>query len=134
MIRDIAAVIAGLAAAIVLIFLVQKVGHILYPPPPDIDINDVEAARTYISQLPLLALLFPIFSYFVGAFAGSMIACRIGTERPKVFAGIIGLVLLAFTIGNLVWIPHPHWFSALAVAAVLTASWLAMSISPTKTT
>jgi len=130
MIRNAAAIIIGLATAILLIFLVQKVGHVVYPPRDDLDTNDVTAMRTYFSQLPLLAQLFPIFSYFIGAFVGSVVAPAIGTAQPKNLVGIIGLILLALTISNLIAIPHPHWFSALAIAVIIGGSWLAAQLAP----
>ena len=129
MLRDIGAIVAGLIVAFGAIMGVQMIGHSIWPPPTDIDWNDVEAARTYISQLPFLSLLFPIASYFVGAFAGPFVASKIGTARPMVFAGVIGLVLLAATIANLIQIPHPYWFAALALAAVLVGTWLALQLS-----
>ncbi len=74
-------------------------------------------------------MLFPIVSYFVGAFAGPFVACRIGTAKPVLFVGIIGIVLLAFTVANLIQIPHPVWFSVLAVAAILVGGWLALQLA-----
>lgn len=129
MLRDIGAIIAGLVVAFGAIMGVQMIGHAIWPPPTDIDWNNVGDARTYISQLPFLALLFPIASYFVGAIAGPFVASKIGTARPAVFAGVIGLVLLAATIANLIQIPHPYWFSALALAAVLVGAWLGLQLS-----
>lgn len=129
MLRDIAAVIAGLAVSIVVIMAVQMIGHAIWPPPEGLDWNDTEVIRTYTSQLPFLALLFPIVSYLLGALAGPFVACRIGTLRPLVFVGIIGLVLLAFTIANLIQVPHPVWFSVLAVAAVFIGCWLALQLA-----
>jgi uncharacterized membrane-anchored protein len=128
MLRDVTATVLGLAVAIAVIMGIQMVGHAIWPPPESLDWKDTEVVRTYVSQLPFLALLFPILSYFLGALAGPVVASKIGTARPVVFAGIIGLVLLAFTIANLIQIPHPHWFSALAVAAVPVGAWLAMNI------
>jgi hypothetical protein len=129
MLRDIAAVVAGLAVSIAIIMVVQATGHALWPPPDGLDWNDTEVIRTYTSQLPFLALLFPIASYFLGAFGGPFVACRIGTVKPLVFVGIIGIVLLAFTIANLIQIPHPVWFSVLAVAAVVIGGWLALQFA-----
>jgi len=116
--------------AFVLIALVEKLGHILYPPPPDLDFSDMDAIRPYIASLPLWVLLFPIFAYFIGAFSGALVASYIGTARPMIFAAIIGLFVLAGTIANLIWIPHPLWFSVLAIVAVVGAAWLAMKIAP----
>ena len=132
MLRDTAATIAGLAVAIGIIMAVQMAGHAIWPTPEGLDLNDAEVVRTYVSQLPFLALLFPILSYFLGALAGPLVASKIGTARPIAFAGIIGLVLLAFTIANLIQISHPPWFSVLAVAAVLVGPWLAMNIASHK--
>jgi len=128
-IRNAAAIIVGLAAAILLIFTIQKVGHFIYPPRADLDTNDVAVMRTYFSQLPLLAQLFPVFSYFMGAFVGPLVACAIGTAQPKNLVGIIGLILLALTISNLISIPHPHWFSAFALAVIVGGAWLAMQLA-----
>lgn len=132
MLRDIAAVIAGLAVSIIIIMAVQMVGHTLWPPPEGLDWNDTEVVRTYTSQLPFLALLFPIVSYFLGALAGPFVACRIGTLKPLVFVGIIGIVLLASTIANLIQMPHPIWFSILAVAAVIIGGWLALQLGSSR--
>ena len=128
MLRDVAATVVGLAVAIAVIMGIQSIGHVIWPPPEGLDWNDTEVVQTYVSQLPFAALLFPILSYFLGALAGPVVASKIGTARPIVFGGIIGLVLLAFTIANLIQIPHPHWFSALAVAAVPVGAWLAINI------
>jgi hypothetical protein len=129
MLRNIGAVIAGLAVSIGIIMAVQTAGHALWPPPVGLDYNDSDVIRTYTSQLPFLALLFPIVSYFLGALAGPYAACRIGTARPLILVGIIGIVLLAFTVANLIQIPHPVWFSVLAVAAVIIGGWLALQLA-----
>ena len=132
MLRDIGAIIAGLAVSVIIIMAIQMVGHTLWPPPEGLDWNDTEVIRTYTSQLPFLALLFPIVSYFLGALAGPFVACRIGTLKPLVSVGIIGVVLLAFTIANLIQIPHPIWFSILAIAAVIIGGWLALQFGSSR--
>jgi hypothetical protein len=129
MLRDIGATLAGLAVSIGVIMTVQMIGHSIWPPPAGLDWNNGEVVRTYTSQLPFLALLFPIASYFLGALAGPFVACRIGTTRPLVFIGVICLVLLASTIANLIQIPHPLWFAVLAVAAIIIGGWLALQLA-----
>ena len=129
MLRDIGATLAGLAVSIGVITAVQMVGHGLWPPPEGLDWSDAEVIRTYTSQLPFLALLFPIVSYFLGTLAGPLLASRIGTQQPLVFVGVIGTVLLAFTVANLIQIPHPTWFSIAAVAAVIIGGWLSLQLA-----
>ena len=132
MLRDIGAIVAGLVVAFGVIMGVQMIGHAIWPAPANLDWNETEVVQTYVSQLPFQALMFPIVSYFLGALGGPLIASSIGTARPLIFTGVIGLVLLAATIANLIQIPHPHWFSALAVAAVLVGAWLAMQLGNRK--
>ncbi|MDH3429121.1 MAG: hypothetical protein OEM60_10015 [Gammaproteobacteria bacterium] len=130
MIRDAAAVIAGVVTAFVLIMLIEKLGHLIYPPPADLDWSDPAAVRPYIATLPLLALLFPMFAWMIGTFAGSRLACFIGTARPLTLAGIVGGLVLAATIANLIVIPHPLWFSILSVLGIAASAWLAMQLCP----
>ncbi len=132
MLRDTLAAIAGLVVAFGVIMGVQMIGHSIWPPPAELDWNDVEVVRTYVSQLPFLALMVPIVSYFLGALGGPLVASTIGTGRPLVFAGVIGLVLLAATIANLIQIPHPVWFSVMAIAAVIVGAWLGMQLGNRK--
>lgn len=130
MLRNIGAAILGLATAVILVILIEWLGHVIYPPPPDLDTNDADAMRTFYSQLPLLALLFPMIAWFVGTFSGTLLACFIGTARPIAFAVAIGTLMLAATISNLILIPHPLWFSIISVAGVAGCAWLAMQFAP----
>ena len=130
MIRNIAAAIIGLVIAFALIMAIEKVGHMIYPPPPDLDFSDPEAVRPYIATLPILALLFPMFAWMIGTFSGSLVACVIGTVRPLAFAVVVGGLVLAGTIANLIVIPHPLWFSALSVIGIVASAWFAMLLAP----
>lgn len=131
MIRNVAGAIVGLVIAFALIMLIEKVGHVIYPPPADLDFSDPEAVRPYIATLPILALLFPMFAWMIGTFSGSLIACVIGTARPLAFAILVGGLVFAGTIANLIVIPHPLWFSVLSLLGILASAWLAMLLAPT---
>ncbi len=122
--RNIAAGVAGVVIAMLLVWLVQTVGHAVYPPPADLDVNDLEAMRAYVGTLPIGALLFVIGSYFVGTAVGTCAACAIGTMLPRVFAMFVACVMLIATAMNVAMIPHPVWFIVLAVVAIVVAAWL----------
>ena len=132
MIRDAGAALAGIVIAFVLVYAVQFVGHSIYPPPAGLDQHDIEAMQDYVSTLPVLALLFPMFAYFVGTFCGTLFACTVGTARPVIFAFIVGVLVMAGTVANLIWIPHPLWFSIGAVAGIIASAWLAMQAGGAK--
>ena len=129
MVRNVAAAITGIVTAFVLIMLIEKLGHSIYPPPPDIDFSDPEAMRPYIATLPFLALLFPMIAWVVATFAGTALACKIGTANPLAFAAVVGGLVLAGTIANLIVIPHPVWFSAVSLAAIAASAWIAVRVA-----
>ena len=131
MIRNIAALIAGIVTAFASIYLIKNLGHTIYPPPPDLDFSDPEAMRPYIATLPIIALLFPMFGWFIGAFAGSLVADFCGNAKPYVFAGIVGGLVLAATIANLILIPHPLWFSITSLLGIIASAWLATRVAVT---
>ena len=130
MLRNVIAGIAGIATAVLIVFAIEKLGHTLYPPPADLDYSDADAIRMYYSQLPLLALLFPMIAWIVGTFVGTLLACYVGTASTLTFAGVVGTLMLAATISNLIVIPHPLWFSIIAVIGVAGAAWLAVQFAP----
>ena len=57
MFRNVLAVVLGVTLAVVLIMAVERLGHVIYPPPADVDFADLEAVSEYINALPATALL-----------------------------------------------------------------------------
>lgn len=131
MLRDAGAAVAGIITAFGLIYGIEFLGHTIYPPPEGLDWSDPEAMRPYVASLPPLALLFPMFAWFIATFVGALVASALGTARPVIFAAIVGMLILAGTITNLIWIPHPLWFSVIAVLGIIGSAWLAVIVAPT---
>jgi hypothetical protein len=127
--KNIAAGVAGTLIAVGLVWLIEMAGHLVYPPPPDIDFSDKESLRAYAAGLPIGAFGFIGGAWFLGTLGGVLAACKVGTAEPKVFAMIIGGLILLATAVNLVMIPHPLWFSMSGVAGIIVAAWLGMSLS-----
>ena len=126
--RNIGAGIAGVVVAGLLVWLVEKVGHAVYPPPPDLDFANADAMRAYIDTLPLGALLFVAAAWFIGTLGGTLTACKLGTGRRYIYALVVGGLILVATVVNLVMIPHPMWFSVLAVLVILAGAWLGLKL------
>lgn len=125
MIRRIVATIAGIAVAVVVVMLVQKLGHSLYPPPADMDVNDQAFMKDYVANLPWGPLAFVIGSYALATLVGGWVAILIAGERPLVFSGIVAIFVLAGALTTVMTIPHPPWFTMLAVSGVVLAAILA---------
>ena len=127
-------VLAGLIGVIVAFFtvwLVQKLGHMVYPPPTDLDPADTEAFGAFVESLPVAALLFVIASYFIGAFDGTFVAALIARDDHYIYPALVGGVVLIATTMNLILIPHPTWFAVTAIIAIVVASWLGLKLSRT---
>ena len=126
--KNIGAGIAGVVIAIAIVWLIEMVGHSVYPPPPNMDFADADAMRAYTSRLPIGAFLFVGGAWFVATLCGTFAACKIGTAEPIVFAGVVGGLMLIATAANLIMIPHPLWFSMLGVVGIIVAAWLGMTL------
>ncbi len=126
--KNIAAGVAGVLIAMGLVWIVEFIGHSVYPPPPDLDFSDTESLRAYIGGLPLGAFLFVLGGWFVGTLGGTVAACRIGTTKPVNFAMLVGGFMLLATAFNLSMIPHPTWFSITGIAGIVIAAWLGVML------
>lgn len=127
--KNIAAGVAGVLVAMGLVWLVEMIGHAVYPPPPDIDFSDPDAMRVYIGTLPIGAFLFVGGAWFIGTLGGTLAACHFGSAAPKIYAMVVGGLMLVATATNLALIPHPLWFAILGVVGVIAAAWLGMFLS-----
>lgn len=119
MIKNILAVVAGLAAAFATVWLVMFFGHSVFPPPAGLDVNDRAQMQAYVESLPVAPLLFVLASYYLGTLLGILVADWLAPGGALRNALIIGALMLAATIANLVMIPHPMWFVAAAVGGIV---------------
>lgn len=129
MLRRILAIISGIAAAVALVTIIQKLGHSLYPPPADLDPADREFMEAYIAGLPWGPLAFVIASYVVATLVGGWVAAAVAAERPVIYTGVIAAFVLAGAISTVVMIPHPAWFTAATIVGVVIAALLAAALA-----
>lgn len=117
--RKIIAVVLGVVVAFVLIIAIESLGHSVYPLPDNMDISDPEAMQAYVMSAPIGAILLVLAAWLVATLVGGLLACFIARETPLVYAAIVGGLVLLGTIINLMSIPHPLWFSATSVVAII---------------
>ncbi len=129
MLRSIGAGVVGLMTAMLLVWLIELIGHAVYPPPVDIDFSDPEAVRAYTAALPVAAVLFVGVAWVIGTFVGVSVACRIGRAKPVIYAVLVGGFVLAGAITMLIIIPHPLWFSVVSLPAIIAAAYAAMRLA-----
>lgn len=117
MLRVVLGIIVGIAVSMGCIFVVEAIGHQIYPPPAGVSMNTPEIVADYIATAPTMALIFPPLGWFLGSAIGGWAARSI---TRKYWAGwvIAGLVLVGGII-NLFLIPAPLWMQIAAIAAPL---------------
>ncbi len=123
--RKIAAVLTGIVVAFALVFVIEMIGHRVYPPPSDLDFTQPDIVAGYMQTLPAGAFMFVLAGFALATLAGGFVAARIARSQAFLFAGIIGALMLAATVANLLMIPHPLWFSITAIALILVSTVLA---------
>lgn len=121
MLRKILAVLAGMVVAVLTIFLIERLGHAIFPPPAGIDFSDPAAMKAYTQNASVMELLFPAIAWVVATILGGCLATAIAKKSPFIYAAIIGGLILLGTLANLIMIPHPLWFSIVSVAAIVAA-------------
>ena len=109
-VRSAVAVLLGLLAAMFFIIGVEGVCSILYPFPPGVDPSDLEACRAHVATLPASAFLIAVAGWALATFAGSWVATRLGAARHPAHGIVLGAVLLAAAVVNMLMLPYPIWF------------------------
>lgn len=127
--RNIVAVVAGMITGSVVIWLIELLGHSLYPPPEGVDPSDPESVRTIMETIQAGALWMLVLAYAVGALVAGFVAAAVSRDASKNAALITGGVLLIFGLINLLMIPHPVWFWVVSLAVYVPFSWIGYRIS-----
>lgn len=130
--RQILGVIAGVVVGGLVVFLVELVGHSLFPPPPGTDLSNPEDVKRLISLLPVGALLMVLVGWLIGSLAGAWTANRIA--RTSMAGWIVAALFILLTAYNFTVIPHPTWMIAAGIAIPLFSAWIAAWMTGPKAT
>lgn len=122
-VRMILGIVAGVVVGGLVVFLVESAGHAMFPPPVGTDLSNPEAMKTLIASLPAGAIVMLLLGWFLGALAGAVTAKVIA--KREMAAWIVGVIFVALTASNFIYIPHPVWMMAAGVALPLLAAWIA---------
>jgi hypothetical protein len=120
--RRIGAVIVGLIVAFILVFAAEGIAHKIYPPPPGMNMQDMERVKAFVATLPLSVMLIVLTGWLIATFVATWLAARIaGTLFPGY---IVGALLLCAGIANAIMLPQPIWFSIASIVIYIGATWV----------
>ena len=129
MTRKLVGAVAGIVLAMLVVALVQTVGHYLFPEPELPANPSPQQLRDAVAAAPVGAKAMVVLSWFLGALVGVWAALRISNGARRSALVVAGAVLL-LTIAVLLSVTHPTWMVALGLLVPVLATFLATRIVP----
>jgi hypothetical protein len=127
--RVVGAVLAGLLVGFILISIVELSSLLVYPLPPGLDLRNETAVNEWAQTLPPAKFAFVLGAWLVGTFAAAWLATRIA--RSPMGGFIVGALLLAAGVFNMLKIPHPAWVWAAGIAIFIASTFFATRVAST---
>ncbi len=128
-IKNILAVIVGIAIGGGINMLIVTYGGVMIPPPEGVDPSDVESIKANMHLYEAKHFAVPLLAHALGTLIGAIIAYMLAANRKTMCAYIIGVVFFIGGIAAAVMIQGPLWFTALDVlAAYIPMAWLGAKI------
>ena len=123
--KGILPIFAGMATAMLVIFLMEFISHSVYPIPQGVNLKNKEDLIAMINGMPLGAFCFILLGYAFGSFSGGLVAAMLSTEKRIRTSLIVGTVVMLGGVMNIIMIPHPMWFTIATFFAYLPFAYLA---------
>ena len=125
--RNIFAVLLGLVAGSVINMLLITVGAQIIPPPPGVDVTDMDSIRSSMHLYGPEQFIVPFLAHAIGTLAGAWVAFRLAIGKKTVYALVVGTFFFAGGIAAAVMLPAPVWFIVLdLVGAYFPMAWIAV--------
>ena len=123
--RNILAVIIGLAVGESVNMALIVVGPHVIPPPAGVDLTNVQSLSASMHLLGPQHFVFPFLAHALGTLAGATVGFLIAASHRSSLSYAIGAVSLAGGIAAAFMIPAPIWFIVLdLVVAYIPMAWI----------
>ncbi len=130
--RSIIGVIVGILAGVLVISLIQMLGHSIYPVPEGLDMKDPAVVAEYIKTAPVGAILSVLIGYLLGALVAGFVSTKVGKVNHIKLGLICGIFLLLGVIMTIFAIPHPVWFMITSVILTVPMALLGAKLATKK--
>ena len=127
--RNILAVILGLAVGQIVNMALIIAGPHVIPPPAGVDMTSVQSLQTSMHLLGPQHFVFPFLAHALGTLAGALVGFLVAASHRSCFAYLIGSLSLAGGIGATFMFPAPTWFVILdLVFAYIPMTWIGIQL------
>jgi hypothetical protein len=127
--RKITAITLGLLVSMIVIFLLEKLGHLLFATPLKIDQYDLETIKAFVAEAPTGVFIFVIIAFAIGALAGGFTTALTLNHHKTKAAINLGGILIGIGISNFTIIPHPIWVVILSLLVFVPFAYFGAVIS-----
>ena len=114
---------AGFVVGMIVSILIYKLGKLIDPPPPEVNLENIRAITKFYSSHPVF-LEFVIAGHVLGTFLGCFITSMMVKNHNVLNALIVGGLFLAVGLVDIVMCEHPTWFVIINTASYLPAAYL----------
>lgn len=111
--KNILAVIAGIAVGSIVNMAIITVSGSLIPPPAGADVTTPEGLKASMHLFEPKHFIMPFLAHALGTLAGAIVAGLIAVNNKLKFGLSIGIVFLIGGIASVFMLPSPTWFTAL---------------------
>ena len=125
-IRALVATLVGVVVSVIVVMFVEMAGHVIYPPPSDINLADPADQARLMEVIPTGAKIAVVVAWFLGSLAGAWVAFRMS---PSIWSGwAVGALMVAAGLWTTQMFPHPTWMLVSAVVLPLIGVVLAREL------
>ena len=129
LLRNVVAILVGIAIGGGVNMALIAVSPSLIPPPAGVDVNNAESLIKGIHLFEPRHFVMPFLAHAVGTLAGALAAYLIAATHRAQIAYLVGAIFLCGGVAASFMIPAPAWFIALdLLAAYLPMAWLGIQI------
>ena len=129
LLRNVLAILAGIAIGGGVNMVLITLSPSLIPPPAGVDVNSAESLSNAMHLFEPRHFIMPFLAHAFGTLAGALAAYLIAAIYKVQIAYAIGALFLCGGVAASFMIPAPTWFIALdLLVAYLPMAWLGIQI------
>jgi hypothetical protein len=127
--RTVLGILLGVVTTMIVISLVERLGHSIYPPPDGLDPKNPAHVGQIVVAAPVGALAMVVLAWCIGTFVGAWVGARIA-RHPRIAALASALVVMFGVAVMIKLLPdHPLWMAALGLSLPVPLALIAATLA-----